>query len=89
MQIAWPLSDMGVTIRPASLADADAFFEYQQRPENQRYISRIPATIEDARVMVTERTSTAGALMCAIVAVPARVTRPRAGRLGLPARLLR
>ena len=67
MQIAWPLSDMGVTIRPASLADADAFFEYQQRPENQRYISRIPATIEDARVMVTERTSTAGALMCAIV----------------------
>ena len=66
-EIAWPLSDGWLTIRPASVADADAFFEYQQRPEGQRYISRIPATIEDARAMVAERTSTAGALMCAIV----------------------
>ena len=67
LQIAWPVSEGRLTIRPASLADAAAFFEYQQHPEAQRYISRIAATIEDARAMVAERTSTPGALLCAIV----------------------
>ena len=67
LEIAWPLSDSRLTIRPASVADADAFFEYQRRPEGQRYISRIPATIEGARAMVAERSSTAGELLCAIV----------------------
>lgn len=67
LQIAWPLSDGRVTIRPASEADAEAIFEYQQRPEAQRYISRIPSTIEDARAMVAERTSAPDGLMCAIL----------------------
>ena len=66
LQIAWPLSDGRLTIRPASEADAESFFEYQQRPEAQRYVSRIAATIAEARAMVAERTSTTGALMCAI-----------------------
>ena len=67
MEIAWPLSEGRLTIRPASVADAEAFFEYQQRPETQTYISRIAVTIEDARSMVAERTSTPGAILCAIV----------------------
>ena len=46
-QIAWPLCDGRLSIRPASLGDAEAFFAYQQRPESQRYISRIATTIED------------------------------------------
>ena len=86
MEIAWPLSDGRVAVRPASLADAEAFFEYQQRPEAQRYISRIPATIEDARAMVAERTSTPDGLMCAIL-VDGQVVGDIGGRRYLPGSL--
>jgi RimJ/RimL family protein N-acetyltransferase len=68
------------------VADADAFFEYQQRPEAQRYNSRTAATIEDARAMVAERTSTPGALIGAIV-VDGRVVGDIGGRRYRPGSL--
>lgn len=86
LEIAWPLSDGRLTIRPASVADAESFFEYQQRPEAQRYISRIAATIEEARAMVAERTSTPGALLCAIV-IDGRVIGDVGGRRYRPGSL--
>lgn len=66
MGIGWPLCDRAVTIRPASVHDAAAFFEYQQLPEVHTFISRIMGSLGDAEALIAERISTRGDLMCVI-----------------------
>lgn len=66
MEISWPLRDQSLTIRLASVEDAAAFFEYQQLPEVQTYLSRIMGSPEDAEALIAERTCTPADLMCVI-----------------------
>lgn len=66
MGIGWPLCDRALTIRPASVDDAAAFFEYQQLPEVHTYISRTMGSLGDAEALIAERISTRGDLMCVI-----------------------
>ncbi|TWP39023.1 GNAT family N-acetyltransferase [Leekyejoonella antrihumi] len=77
--ILWPLSAGRLVIRPATMADADAFFEYQRRAEGQAYVSRIVNTIQQGRDLLADRISNPDGLMCALV-VDGRVVGDIGGR---------
>lgn len=66
MTITWPLTDGRITLRPATLDDAEAIFALQRRPQVQQHISRTTDTVEEAKTLIRERTQDPEALFCVI-----------------------
>lgn len=66
-ELAWPLSDGRVTVRPARDADAAAFLDYKRRPECQAYVTRTVDTLEQARTLVADRIEEPDSLLCAVL----------------------
>lgn len=66
MTITWPLTDGWITLRPATLNDAEAIFAFQRRPQVQQHISRTTDTVEEAQTLIRERSQDPEALFCVI-----------------------